>query len=265
MNRCTFIAPVFNEEASVPALFERFGELAKRLEPCRVAFVVVDDGSTDATAERLLAAGQALGVRLLRHDRNRGPGHAFGTAFESLADGLRPDDYVATIEGDNTSPIDTLLRMLGRAEGEGLDLVLGSPHAPGGSLGGTSLWRRFLSAGANGAVRCLLGMRGVRTISSFCRVWRGRALRALQERYGPRIIERPGFDGVVEMLKKAMILGLRIGEEPLVLDTSARVGKSKMRVLRTIRGYLGLWLALPRWKRQADVPRPGSRSKISEE
>jgi hypothetical protein len=45
---------------------------------------------------------------------------------------------------------------------------------------------------------------------------------------------------MVEVLYRAARLGLRISEVPMVLDGSRRVGKSKMKVLRTSVAYLVL-------------------------
>ncbi len=49
-----------------------------------------------------------------------------------------------------------------------------------------------------------------------------------------------GFECMVEILYRAARLGLRISEVPMVLDGSRRVGKSKMKVVRTSVAYLGL-------------------------
>jgi hypothetical protein len=52
---------------------------------------------------------------------------------------------------------------------------------------------------------------------------------------------------MIEMLMKMMALGITISEVPMVLDTSRRLGPSKMKVLRTIAGYLLLWQHKRRW------------------
>ena len=45
-------------------------------------------------------------------------------------------------------------------------------------------------------------------------------LRRLQEYYGERIVERDGFESMVEVVMKMMYLGMSISELPMVLDTS---------------------------------------------
>lgn len=59
---------------------------------------VVDDGSTDGTAEVALAAG----ARLLRHERNRGKGAALRTALrQAAAESL---DALVTVDADGQHP-----------------------------------------------------------------------------------------------------------------------------------------------------------------
>jgi dolichol-phosphate mannosyltransferase len=243
------IAPVYNETENIPALMRNWARLSACLADSRITFVLVDDGSTDGTVETIATEKQNLDVLVLRHDENRGPGYAFGTAFAHLAGDLKPDDILVTMEGDNTSRIATLLRMLERCRREDLDFVLASPYAYGGGFMRISLWRRFLSHGANGTLRGIIGMHGIHTMSSFFRVCRGRAIQSLQANYDNRIIESAGFEGMVEMLKKIMILGLSVSEVPMLLNSQARVGKSKMKILRTIFGYLKLCVVMKRWKR----------------
>ena len=152
-----------------------------------------------------------------------------------------------TKEGDNTSQNETLKVMLERALREGQDLILASPYAYGGSLGDTNLLRSMLSHFANGFVKMALGIHGIHTMSSFYRVYKGSLIKKLQKRYGTRILERSGFESMVELLMKIIAVDATISEVPLQLDTANRVGKSKMKVIKTGLGYLSLWKSKTRW------------------
>jgi glycosyltransferase involved in cell wall biosynthesis len=70
------IVPVFNESDSVLQILERV--LAQR--PVR-ELIVVDDGSTDNTWERLQRLTTDVRAKLLRHDKNQGKGAALRTAL----------------------------------------------------------------------------------------------------------------------------------------------------------------------------------------
>src|SRR5205807_7941385 len=75
------------------------------------------------------------------------------------------------------------------------------------------------------------------TVSSFLRVYRASALRLAWERYGDDLIREEGFACKAELLSNLAKLGARIEEVPVALDTSRRVGESKMPILRTIGAY----------------------------
>lgn len=247
------VVPVLDEAPNLDRLFAGFRTIAaEQGELFDVAFVVVDDGSNDGTGELARHLGDGLDVTVLVHEVNRGPGSAFGTAFEHLAPRLRPDDQVVTLEGDNTSRHELLPLMLRRSE-EGHDAVFASPYLYGGGIVHTHLLRILLSHIANTFVKEMLGIHGILTVSSFYRLYRGDCLQRLQRRYGDRILERSGFESMVEMTMKMIHMQMSISEVPMVLDTSLREGKSKLRPTRTALGYLALYKRKAEWF--ADAPR----------
>jgi dolichol-phosphate mannosyltransferase len=96
--------------------------------------------------------------------------------------------------------------------------------------------RRVLSEGAGVVVRRVLDV-DAHTVSSFFRVYRASCLRDAQARYGDDLIRERGFACKAELLAKLVALGARVDEVPVGLDTSQRVGDSKMPIVRTVLGY----------------------------
>jgi glycosyltransferase involved in cell wall biosynthesis len=75
--RVSVIVPVFNEVAHVEALLA-----AIQASPVKKEIIIVDDGSTDGTRERLQAMPLPDDVSVIFHDQNYGKGAAIRTALE---------------------------------------------------------------------------------------------------------------------------------------------------------------------------------------
>ncbi|MFO7915881.1 MAG: glycosyltransferase family 2 protein [Candidatus Krumholzibacteriales bacterium] len=71
------IIPAFNESGKIRGVIE--GVLEQGLPPGNV--IVVDDGSSDSTAE----AASAVGIKVIRHRANRGKGAALSSGFREAA------------------------------------------------------------------------------------------------------------------------------------------------------------------------------------
>ena len=242
------LVPMLNEAPNLPTLVASMRRMASELPPDITArFVIIDDGSTDGTGDTAVRLAPGLDLTVLRHGRRHGPGRAFATGFAHLAPLMSRDDYVATMEGDNTSRLELLSTMFVRMR-EGYDVILASPYLYGGAIEHTTTWRVILSRIANVFVKEMLGLTGIATVSSFYRLYRGSVVLDLQRCYGPGIVERAGFECMIELLLKMVYLRTRISEVPLTLDTSLRVGRSKMRVMRTILGYVRLLQDARRWR-----------------
>ena len=114
----TIVAPVYNEESVVGALVERLVALDQRLPDERLEFLIVDDGSTDGTWDRLqgLAVQHEL-VRAIRFSRNFGHQMAI-TAGLDLARG----EAVITLDGDLQHPPERVPDMVA-AWRQGADIV----------------------------------------------------------------------------------------------------------------------------------------------
>jgi len=115
MHRTVILIPAFNASATLPKLLHVL--LAHPAEP---GVLVVDDGSTDGTAEIAARAG----VEVLVLSRNGGKGNALSRGFEALRN--RPGlDAVVTMDADlQHDPYDLDL-FLQERKNRGANLVLG--------------------------------------------------------------------------------------------------------------------------------------------
>jgi glycosyltransferase involved in cell wall biosynthesis len=89
--KLSILIPVYNEVDTVDTVVKRVLDVDY---PCEVELVVVDDASTDGTAE-ILDRITDRRVQLLRHPVNRGKGAAIRTAAEAAT-----GDYVIPCDAD---------------------------------------------------------------------------------------------------------------------------------------------------------------------
>lgn len=101
------------------------GDVVRRALAVVPDVLVIDDGSTDDTAE----AARSAGARVISHPRNLGKGRALATAFADLFG--RGFDTVVTVDADGQHLPEEIPKLLAAwrrpdAEGSTPDLVLGS-------------------------------------------------------------------------------------------------------------------------------------------
>jgi dolichol-phosphate mannosyltransferase len=128
----------------LPALNEsnKIGRTVARIpRPLVDHVIVVDDGSTDATA----AEAEAAGATVLRHERNQGVGAAIRTGIEwAQAHGVALTGIMA---GDDQDDPDELVRLAEAIVDRGCEFVQGSRYLPGGRRLNQPLSRTVMTIG----------------------------------------------------------------------------------------------------------------------
>lgn len=231
------LLPAYEEAESLPPLF---ADVRSTLDawpdapPCRV--VVVDDGSTDATA-RTAQATQGLAVDVLVHPENRGLGVAMRTGIEHVLEHAGPDDVLVAMDADHTHPPELIPRMLERID-EGADLVIASRFQPGATVQGLDQTRILTSQLASRLLRLVFP--GARDYTCGYRAYRVSLLRWGQTRYGAEFLNQTGFSVMVDLLLKLRRKARRIDEVPLTLRYDRKVSTSKMKILQVSMTTLAL-------------------------
>lgn len=240
--RAIFVFPVFNEEPNVAQVLldlDRIKQITADFAS-EVNFLFIDDGSSDKTVTLLKAPARG-DLTVISHGVNKGPGAAFNTAFEQIfSENYSDDDLVITLEGDATSDPKMLLRMLMRTQ-EGDGIVLASPYLYGGGFSLVEGHRLMLSHIANFLYKLILNIRGLSTISCFFRIYRVGALKTIKRRFNESVVRCQGFECAAEIVLKATRCKISISEVPFQVDWGRRKGKSKMKIFKTVFGYLKMF------------------------
>ena len=187
--RIAAVIPVYNEEKTIEFLVRRTLRYVDRV-------VVVDDGSTDASA----AKARAAGARVISLGKNTGKANALRQGFKEVCD----YDVVVTLDGDlqhSPSEIPVLIECINR----GNDLCIGSRFLSGNES--MPLQRRLSNKITSWIISFLAGQRITDPQSGF-RAIRGEKLAQLELK-----AERYAIEHV--MILEAARKGFRIGEVPI--------------------------------------------------
>jgi len=229
------LIPSYNEAKNLPKLVTNISKFLKK----EIKIIIVDDGSTDKTVQIIKKIARKYPVKRIGYKHNIGAGNAFKYGFNYLIPKLKNNDLVLTMEADNTTDYQALNKMIDFSERN--DLVLASPHAKDGMFIGVSYFRIVLSKISSFCDSLIFSIKGVKTYSSFYRVYTAQILKKLHKVHGSDFITQNGFSAGVEILVKADRIGAKIVEIPATVDWRKRIGRSKMNIFKNTLGHFLLY------------------------
>ena len=202
------VIPAFNAAATIINVVAETRALGHPI-------LVVDDGSTDGTAERLAA----LNVRVLRHAVNRGKGAALRTGFSwALENGC---SAVITIDSDGQHDPTAIPLLLATALERRVDILIASRSTQFGEMAGLrNSWNRF----GVWCVRKKTGFEITDSQSGF-RYYSARLLSGIE-------LTANGYELEMEVLMKAWRGGFTIGSLPIAARVADGRSTSHFRPVR---------------------------------
>jgi glycosyltransferase involved in cell wall biosynthesis len=221
MNNATIAAviPAYQEQKHV-------GEVAQRARMQLEHVLVVDDGSTDATADRARAAG----VDVVVHPQNRGKGESIKTGLRYWFD--RGSEYVVLLDADGQHLPEEISRFVGATASEsGAKIFVGSRMNDTRTM---PLLRRMVNRYMSNQISRVCGQQIPDTQCGF---------RMLHRDIIPEVLSGASrFEYETEMLIIASRKGYRIASVPITTIYSDEVSSinpvgDTLRFLKLIRRY----------------------------
>jgi glycosyltransferase involved in cell wall biosynthesis len=218
----SIIIPAYNESENIAATLEN---VARALEPLplRHEILVIDDGSTDATAALVTSSVKRFpAVRLLINERNMGFGWSYRRGVEAAA-----LDHIVMVHGDNAWGFETLrefFSQVGRA-----DVIVGYTRDMWATR---TLTRTLISKGYTLVVN-LITRRGLKYYNGL-QIHPARVLKSLR-------IQSSGYGFQSEVLVKSLRRTKTVIEVPMDLierekgESKAFRVKNFVDVLRTLK------------------------------
>jgi len=214
----SIVIPAYNEAGRIPATLRSVVDCVRR-QGWSAEVIVVDDGSTDATAEVVRAfAATAPEVRLLQNPGNRGKGFSVRSGM------LQALGEVAMFtDADLSAPMEEAERLFA-AIAAGADIAIGSRWLESSrQTHRQPFYRQFFGRCFNAVTRLVMGLKFADTQCGFKAFTRS----AAQTVFQLQTIERWGFDP--EILFIALKRGYRIQEVPVSWAHDARTRMSYLK------------------------------------
>jgi len=214
MTMLSVVIPAYNEERGIAEIIQRVLAILPKLPEAgvdRLELIVVDDGSSDRTAE---IAESFPEVRLMRHNPNQGYGAALKTGFSQAA-----GELIGFLDADGTYPPEYFPQLC-RIALTGAELVIGSRMS--GAKSQMPAMRRLGNLFFAGLLT-LFSRQRVTDSASGMRVFRREIL--------SKLYPLPdGLNLTPVMSTRAIHEGIQVKEFPI--PYSERMGRSKLSVLR---------------------------------
>lgn len=226
------LIPCHNEAAGIGDVIRKFPHAKLQHNHYDTQIIVIDNNSTDGTADVARAHGA-----LVIHESKKGKGNAMRAGFSAIP---RDTDYVVMLDGDDTYDSREVIRMIEPLESEFCDVVIGSRLGGKMHVGAMRAFNRAGNWFFTHIVRAYYRVNVTDVLTGYF-AWNKKAIDELL----PHLVSE-GFAIEMEMITKMARLGHQIYSVPI--SYTPRSGETNLRPVYDGRRILKMYLDNLRWR-----------------
>jgi len=231
LSKIAILIPSYNEG-------KRIGSVIKKCFAYDQDIIVIDDGSTDNTAEILkeFKTRNNMKVTLITHSVNKGKGEALKTGFDFAVN----NNYsgVITIDADDQHDVGEINYFLNEIDENNPDMIVGSRFS---DTKGMPFIRRFVNYFTSWVISNIAGKK-IEDVQSGYRFIKTTVLKSIK-------LETKNFDTEPEILLKAGWLNYKITNIPIKTIYHTDECKSHVNPIKDTIKFFKLVLISIKWKR----------------
>ena len=193
------LLPAYNEALNIEAVVQEIrGVLGKANELFEI--VVVNDGSTDQTKEKLAElALNKQDLKVINFDQNQGVDSVFKVGIKDIILRAKADDFLITMDCDQSHSAQVYGEIL-QALRDGNDIAIASRYHNKSKTIQLPLKRKILSDTINWFLRTVFPVSKAKDYTTFFRGSQIDILQKADKHYQNRFIEQKGFPCMSEIL-----------------------------------------------------------------
>lgn len=232
--KISVVIAAYNEAGNVEKLANRFYKVFRKL--CiDFEIIYVLRGTKEKSGYNGLMKLKSKGMKKIRifyKPRVIGLGPSLKVGFDSAA---KDSTHILTMDADLNHQPEELGKFISQIKKTGKDIIIGSRYIKGGTIEGIPMWKIILSRIMNIILSFLYGL-DINDKTSGYRLYKKEAIDKIKNK-----TKFKNFEYLPELLIHAKKAGITMCEVPIHFKPRGS-GKSKMRIFKTIIGYIKLSL-----------------------
>jgi dolichol-phosphate mannosyltransferase len=232
------ILPAYNEEKNLIKIFKKINNL---IIVKSLTVILIDDCSKDNT-KKFKSSKNKFKIIYKRHTKNMGLSIALESGFNIAKRQADKNDFIATMDSDNTHPVKIISKMINVLKKNNSDVIIASRFLSRSKVNGLSYFRKYLSVAARYVFTYSFPYKNLNEYTCNFRIYRSSLIKTLMK--NKKFFINEDFNIAVKILLFLVsnTKNLKISEYPLVLNYHYKIGSSKMNIIKNI--YLTLRLII---------------------